>query len=244
PAAFRPYHHEWMRRNLWRDFGTCRLGNWASHSANLAFMALKVHDLWLVPRSATPGPVVRVEAKCSGINRLSFPRWEIVKWEVPARAEFPPITFTWYNGAGPGVRELLEDLAGEGLDWGDKKQKKWVDHAGAVIVGAQGRIHATGHNATFRLLPEGQFKDVDRSRPQTVDASRGHERDWFIACRGGKPAWANFDYASALNEFLMLGNVATQFDGKLEFDSVAMKIINHAEADALLSCEYREGWSL
>jgi hypothetical protein len=244
PAAFRPYHREWMHRNLWRDFGTCQLGNWASHSANLAFMALKVHDLWLAPGSAKPGPALRVEAQCSGINRLSFPRWEIIKWEVPARAEFPAITFSWYNGAGPGVRELLEDLAGEGLDWGDKKEKKWVDHAGAIIVGTKGRIHATGHNATFRLLPEKEFRDVDRTRPQTVDASHGHERDWFLACRGGEPAWANFDYASALNEFLMLGNVATQFEDKLEFDPVAMKIAGHAEADAQLSCEYREGWSL
>jgi hypothetical protein len=42
----------------------------------------------------------------------------------------------------------------------------------------------------------------------------------------------------------MLGNVATQFADKLEFEPVAMKIINHTEADALLRCEYRQGWSL
>ena len=42
----------------------------------------------------------------------------------------------------------------------------------------------------------------------------------------------------------MLGNVATQFDGRLEFDPVAMKIANNPEADALLRCEYRQGWSL
>jgi len=62
--------------------------------------------------------------------------------------------------------------------------------------------------------------------------------------RGGKPAWANFDYASALNEFLMLGNVATQFEGPLRFEPIAMKIVNNPAADALLRCEYREGWSL
>ena len=51
-------------------------------------------------------------------------------------------------------------------------------------------------------------------------------------------------YASALNEFLMLGNVATQFEETLEFDPIAMKIINNAQADALLRSEYREGWTL
>ena len=42
----------------------------------------------------------------------------------------------------------------------------------------------------------------------------------------------------------MLGNVATQFEGPLEFDPVAMKIVNNAEADALLRSEYRKGWAL
>jgi len=71
PAAQRPYHPDWMRRNNWRDFGTCQLGNWAPHSANLAFMSLQVHQLW----QAQPGAAcIRVRAECSGLNRLSFPR--------------------------------------------------------------------------------------------------------------------------------------------------------------------------
>jgi len=244
PAAFRPYHPEWMIRNLWRDFGTCQLGNWASHSANLAFMALNVHELWQADPSRQPRPLIRFEANCSGINHLSFPRWEVVRWEVPARAEFPPITFTWHNGRAAGSRDLLENLIGDGLDWGDKKEKKYLDHAGAVIVGTKGRIHATGHNATFRLLPEADFKDVAKDRPKTVDASRGHEMDWFIACRGGKPAWARFEYAAPLTEFLMLGNVATQVEGCLEFDPVECKIVNNAQADSLLRSKYRQGWTL
>jgi hypothetical protein len=67
--------------------------------------------------------------------------------------------------------------------------------------------------------------------------------DWLLACRGGEPAWANFDYASALNEFLMLGNMATQCEGPLEFDPIAMKITDNPEADAPLRCQYRQGWS-
>ena len=241
PAAFRAYHRDWMKRNLWREFGTCQLGNWASHSANLAFMALKVHELWLVGQPKEAKPSIGVEATCSGINKLSFPRWEVVNWEIPARAGLPPITFTWHNGAAPGSRDRIESLLADDLSWRDKKQ---MDHAGAIIVGTKGAIHATGHNATFRLLPVEQFKDIEKDRPKTVDRSRGHERDWFIACRGGKPAWANFDYASALNEFLMLGNVATQVEDKIEFDPVGMNIVSNARADALLRSQYRQGWSL
>lgn len=242
PAANRPYHHEWVRRHLWREFGTCQLGNWASHTANLAFMALKAHELWLDEPAAKPGPIMRVQAQSSGVNRLSFPRWEIVKWEIPARADFPPITFTWYSGVAPGAKEAIGPLMNDA--GGSEQEKMNLEFAGAMIVGTKGWIHSTGHNATFRLLPEDQFQGIDRQRPVEVDASRGHEGDWFIACRGGKPAWANFDYASALNEFLMLGNVATQFEDKLEFDPAAMKIVNNAEADALLRSEYRQGWTL
>ena len=240
PAAFRPYHHEWLQRHLWREFGTCQLGNWASHTANLAFMALKVHDLWLGTPNGAGRPMIRVEATPSSINQLSFPRWELIKWHIPARAGLPPVTFTWYNGQAPGARELIGSLKSEASD----KDRQGMDFAGAYIVGTKGRIHATGHNATFRLLPEEQFRHLQRDRPEKAEGSRGHEMDWFLACRGGKPAWSDFDYADALNEFLMLGNVATQIEGPIEFEPAAMKIASHRRADALLRSEYRKGWSL
>jgi len=240
PAAFRPYHPEWLNRHLWREFGTCALGNWGSHTANLGFMALKVHALWLSQEPASPPPLIRVEAQTSGLNRLSFPRWERIHWRIPPRAEFPPITITWYNGDASGVKEVRARLSS---DPDDKARSEWV-FAGTFIVGTKGSIHTTGHNMWFRLLPEDQFQHVQTNRPETIEASRDPEQDWFAACRGGKPPWSNFDYADALNEFLMLGNVATQFDGPLEFNPVAMKIVNNPAADALLRSEYRQGWTL
>ena len=166
-----------------------------------------------------------------------------VPLEVPARAEFPPITITWHNGRNIGTRDLIEKFAGIELDWGDKGDKKYKHHGGAVIVGTKGTIRATEHNQAITLVPEDDFKDVKKDRPEKLDPSAGHERDWLLACKGGKPAWANYDYASALNEFLQLGNVATQFEGVLEFDPVDCKIVNNAEADKLLRPEFREGWA-
>ncbi len=239
PAAMRPFHPQWMNRNLWREFGTCQLGNWASHSANLGFMALKVHELWLDPPQSGRA-TIKVSARTSGINRLSFPRWEAVSWKIPARAELPPITIHWYNGPAPGVDEMRARALAGGTD---EQQRAW-QWAGTFIVGTKGSIHTTGHNMWFRLLPEQQFQGVQCERPETVESSRGPEQDWFAACRGGPRPWADFDYASALNEFLMLGNVATQFEGQLEFDPVAMRITDNAQADALLRAEYRQGWTL
>lgn len=240
PAAFRPYHPQWMQRHNWREFGTCQLGNWGSHSANLGFMALHVHDLWLNEPQPGTRPMLRVQAKCSGRNRLSFPRWEHVQWEIPNRSGLPPITIHWHNGQTPGVPAVLERAFAEA---GEQEKGAW-QFAGTLIVGTKGSIHTTGHNMSFRLLPGDVFKGVPTNRPETVDGSRGPEQDWFAAIRGGKAPWSNFDYADALNEFLMLGNVATQFEETLEFDPRALQIVNHQEADALLRCEYRQGWRL
>ena len=74
----------------------------------------------------------------------------MVEWHIPARAGFPPITFNWHNGHASASRDLLESTIGEELDWGDKKEKEWLDHGGAVIVGSNGRVRATEHNSTFR----------------------------------------------------------------------------------------------
>ncbi|MCX6903978.1 MAG: Gfo/Idh/MocA family oxidoreductase, partial [Verrucomicrobia bacterium] len=68
PAASRPYHADWMNRNMWRDFGTCQLGNWGSHSANLGFMALNVHKLWLAAdagQTRDQSPLVSPLGACS-----------------------------------------------------------------------------------------------------------------------------------------------------------------------------------
>ena len=245
PCAARPYHPAWHGQwHSWRDFGTANLGNWASHIQNLAFRALGVHSLWLAEAPKEPHPLIKVEAKTSGLNRLSFPKYELVRWEIPAREDLPPVAFTWHAGSGGGSRAMIEEMLGRDLDWGDKGAKKWADWAGHLLVGTKGKILANAHNTTFTMMPEADFKDVKKDAPQTEDRSRGHEADWLLACRGGKPAWANFDYADALNEFNMLGNVATQFEGKLEFDPAACKITNNAEADKALGFELRKGWTL
>ena len=65
PASERDYHTDWTKWHEWRDFGTGQLGNWGSHSANLAFMALKVDTLWYA-KSGAELREDRGSANCSG----------------------------------------------------------------------------------------------------------------------------------------------------------------------------------
>lgn len=250
PARYRPYNSRWVHGwHGWRDFGTGQLGNWASHTMNLPFKALKLDSLWkadLPAGSQQPTDKrVHVEAEVSGIHKDTFPKWEIIRYDFPARGDMPPVRINWYNGPGraPAPRDEIEELMGYRLDWGDAGQKKWQDHAGCLLIGTKAMIHSTGHNMSFKLLPEDKFKDFE-GPPRSLPRSRGHEREWLDACKSGTPAMSNFNYAGPLAQFVLLGNVATLFDGKIEFDPLATKVPDPAEANEALRREYRQGWVL
>jgi predicted dehydrogenase len=250
PAPYRPYHPDWLRWHGWRDFGTGQLGNWGSHTTALAFKALKLNTLWSA-ESGGGAKIVRVKAQCSEVDEDSYPRWEIVQWEFPARGEMPPVIVNWYKGGADvlqnfGIRQKLEDIIGRKLDWGDAGEKKWRDWAGSLIVGTEGFIYGTGHSATIELLPREKFKDVDTKKPEKLPLSRGPEMDWFEACKGGPAPWSNFvDFAGPQAEFYLLGNVATLFpDEWLEYEIAKGAIINHPEANRHLRRIYRQGWEL
>ncbi len=248
PAADRPYHPRWLQWHTWRDFGTGQLGNWAVHSLNLAFKALRLDALWrpdaFPPAQRPAARTLRVRAEASAFHGATFPRWETVRWEIPARGAMPAVTIHWHNGADPRAgRKIIEGLLGRRLDWGDSGERRWRDHAGILVVGTRGRIHANGHNTEITLLPADQFKDIGELK-NALPRSPGHEAEWLAACRGGPAALSNFDYGGPLTEFLQLGNIATQLDGALEFDPVAGRFINNPRADALARPAYRKGWTL
>ncbi len=244
PAEFRPYNSRWLSGwHGWRDFGTGNLGNWASHTMNLPFKALRLDRLW--DYSTASADPVRLIPEVSGVHKHSLPKWEIIRYDFPARGDLVPVRVNWYNGPGqaPGPRLMIEQLMGRKLDWGDAGEKKWRDHAGCLLIGTKGMIHSTGHNMSFSLLPEDKFKDFE-GPPRSLPRTRGHEREWLEACKGGPPAMSSFDYAGRLAEFVLAGNVSTLAGETIELDPAAMKIRNNAEADRALRHTYREGWSL
>jgi predicted dehydrogenase len=241
PVAARPYHPRWIARCHWRETGAGELGNFGPHTANLAFTALNVRDLW-----NAPGEPIRVKAEYSELNRLSFPRWEVMRWKVPARGAMLPVTFHWHHGPVPGLPPgSRERLGGLLRDLGVSKEREETifKGPGALIVGRKGALVTTSHNTEIALLPEERFKDVDIKAPRSLARSRGHYQDWIHACRGGEEPWSNLVHSATFNEFLMLGSAATQLDVELDYDPVSGKAAS-PEADRRLGYEYRSGWSL
>ena len=242
PAADRPFHPAWLGWHAWRDFATSNLGNWGCHSGNLPFKALKIDTLWRADPGAGPAPKIRLGVEVSEVERMGFPRWASLRYEIPARGDLPPVVVNWHNGA-PGGRKRVEDLIGRRLDWGDAGAKKWKEHAGCLVVGTEGMIKSTEHNSSFTLLPAEKFAGFE-GPPRTLPRSGSHEREWIRACKGGPPAMSNFDYAGPLAELVLLGNVATLVGRTIEYDPLACKVSNDKEADRALRREYRKGWSL
>ena len=244
PNKDRPFHPKWLNWNAWREFGTGLNGNRGSHSGYLNFYALKIAELWQAEASARPR--IKVSAESSGINRLSFPRWEVVHFQVPARGSLPPVTIHWVNGGGAAAwRQKIEERLGRRLDWGDAGDKKWKDYEGGLLVGAKGRIYAKNSNAELELLPADQFQGTSLKPQRLTDSPGMPEPEWLRAIQGEKvQLMSPFSMAGPYTEFMLLGNVATQFAEELEYDPLEGKIVNNAEADALLAPAVPRGWSL
>lgn len=231
-APYRPYHPAYLPLVFrgWWDFGAGALGDMGCYALDTVFRVLKLRH----PAS--------VEASCScfarnmwdrlEMNRETFPRASLIRWEFPAREEAPPVTIVWYDGGlrPPRPKDLEEDkpLGDEGMYFvGDK---------GTVMTGF------SGNNP--RLIPDAKMKAYKKP-PKTIPRSIGHHNEWVSACRGGEPAGANFEFAAVVTKGLLLGNVALRCGNKkLYWDGPNMRVTNVPEANQYLRREYRKGWTL
>ncbi len=232
PAAVRPYNpvyhpHNWRG---WWDFGTGALGDMACHTANLAFMALKL------------GLPQRVSAQSGPINPETYPAWATIIYEFPARGALPAVKLTWYEGAKDGQRNLphTDLLQGE----------QFVD-SGMIFIGERGSIFTpSDYGSEQVLLPKKEFADFQRPRA-TIERLGGadgpdtdQKREWIRAIQGGPAPMSNFDYASRMTEAMLLGNLAVRLGQALEYDGQTGEVVNNREATQLIRGTYRKGWEV
>jgi hypothetical protein len=243
PLAWREYHPDWMSYAHWRETSNGGLGSFGPHTTVFPFLTLGLRELW-----NKPGAVIRVQAECARLNRLSFPRWERVRWEIPARNQMPPVTITWHHGPefAPDTRPLIHEKLRR---WGVVKTEAadaLMGTAGSLLAGSDGALVADDHSVRVTGLPPERFAKLETSRPQRIAASHGIYKDWMDACRGARPEMlASFDNGGPLSELLMLGNIATEYPGEtLSYDPMAGQITSHAEANQRLAFPYRDGWRI
>jgi hypothetical protein len=115
---------------------------------------------------------------------------------------------------------------------------------GRLLIGDNGKILG---NKIIPLARRQEYKEPAK----TIPRSAGHYVEWIEACKGGKPAGSNFDWAGPLAETVLLGNVALRAQlredltrHELVWDAPNLRITNLPEANQFLRREYRQGWAL
>lgn len=223
PAPMRPYHpcyHPFSWRGWWA-FGTGCLGDIGCHQFSSVFKALDLGHPTSVEACSSNhpyGPEIADE---------TAPLASITRWQFPAKGDRAAVTLTWWDGGlkPPRPEELEPDRPFADGDW-------------LMAVGDKAKMY--GH----RLIPESKAREFGRP-PKTLDRSPGHFKEWYAACKGGKPAGSDFvHHAAHLAEVILLGNIAIRTKGKLLWDGDNLRFTNSEAANKLINPPYRSPWTL
>ena len=244
----------------WRgfyDFGSGLFGDWGVHILGPANWALQL----------SPESLISVEAvKREGMSPFTYPVKNAVKYEFGARGNLPPVTVYWNDSVTgdaylpPGMSvEVARKVPGQGPQVGPVGRG---GRAGAgpaqstgyncIFVGSKGYMGTSGRGEGVGLLPGAKWAEyklpnayLQRSPGASFgDNHSAHCRDWVRACKGGTPACSHFGIAGPYTEWLVLGAVATHFEGKLMWDAAKLEITNNKEANRWVKPVFRKGWDI
>jgi hypothetical protein len=201
----------------------------ACHTANMAFMALKL------------GYPVSVEAQSDKINPETFPNWSTITYQFPKRGDMAEVKWVWYDGKkknreGKEVPNMPDGDLLHGL--------RSNSGSGSLMIGEKGYLFSPNDYGADYVLGFNDMFTGFQMPPKSLPRSNGHHRDWVNACKGGKPSLANFDYAALLTEVVVLGNVALRVGKSLDWNGEEMKATNCPEAAQYVKPEFRKGWEL
>jgi predicted dehydrogenase len=215
-APKQPYR-EGIHPNRWRcylDFGAGTLGDMGVHIFDTPFKALALtYPNW-------------VKTTCNKANSFGHPTGNTVEYSF-AETEYTTkdFRFTWFDGSHAKTKKIPElKLPG----------KMKFPSQGAVYVGEKGTIlHPHMSGAIF--FPDSVKQAVAAAKRPTIKPM-DHYHDWIDACLANKPSsHADFNYAAALTETVLLGVAGNRFPGeKLEWDCKKMQFTNMPEANKLV----------
>lgn len=220
PAPKRPYNPCYLpfAWRGWIDFGAGAIGDMGCHTMNMPFMALDLSN------------PISIEAEVHDKTAESYPKQSKVHYTFAHSNALQPRTVTWYDG---GMKPPARVLPGRDMPG-----------SGCVIIGEEGYLFTPDdYGSHYELFPKEKFDGYKKPVP-TLPRSIGHYEEFLRACRGGEAAMSNFDYASALTEFALLGNLAVIVGEPIYWDSKNMRAINCPKADYYINTPYRKGWTL
>lgn len=227
-SPVQPYSSEYAPKKWrkWWDFGSGPLGDIGCHTMDLPHWALKL------------GTPVSVSADFTGSTEFGAPNKSIITYEYAARDNMPSVKLLWFDGRNnmpPRPKDLEAD-------------RELPKAGGAVFYGTKGTLLAPGMRpSSVRLIPESKMQEVARAKalpkPWISRINGGHFQDWIDGIRGSTQPGSSFDqYATALTEMVLLGNLTLQTGKTIHWDSAQLRAKNLPEADRFINRPYREDW--
>jgi predicted dehydrogenase len=216
PAEERPFLAGRYHPAQWRRW-------WAFGTGTLGDMACHYMDLpfWALDLKYP----THCETEGAEVHPETCPLGLVVRLKFPARGTQTPVNLTWYDG-----NLIPREIEGQR-----------VPGSGVMFIGTEGMMFADYSN--YRLFPVESFKDFQAPKP-SIPRSIGHHAEWIKACKDGSPTTCNFDYAGALSESVLLGNVSYRVGKALEWDAENLTATNCPEAQQFIRKEYRAGWEV
>jgi predicted dehydrogenase len=217
PAPMRFYHDIYLPGPRWYrywSFANGTMSDLGSHSNDLPFWALKLDHPLTVEGH---GPKPHPEIAPANMRAT---------WTYGKRGDLIPVTHHWYQGT---EKPKL---------WTEGKIPRWA--SGSLFIGERGMVIANyqGH----MLLLDQKVNEFKRP-PQSIEDGPSHQQQFIDCARAGKKAPCDFSYSGLLTVANHLGGVAYRVGTKIKWDHVAGKTDDEG-ANALLTREYRKGWSL
>jgi len=166
------------------------------------------------------GRPVQVKSEGPAVHEASGPVHMSTHFEFPAHNNLPGVSVHWYEGTAKPSDEIAAKLPMNG----------------SLFVGTDGELAVEHSRMPYRVgepAPAGQitFSNVD------------HHQEWVRACKTGSSTGSHFGYAAPFTELVLLGNVAYRAGQTIDWDPVGFST-GSADADALLTKEYRSGWEV
>ena len=232
PSPFHPYNPEYFSRgpganclswNMFWDFGTGQVGDMGSHTIDLVWNAIDAG----LPTTAKADP------KSEKYNPEVTPVELHTTFDIPANDWRGPVSVHWYQGG------LMPKSPSGYINL------KNIGH-GAMFKGTKGFIVCDYD--TRIVMPYGKETDMTyynrRPKDEVIPPLEHFQKEWVDACKGKneRKTHCDFEYGGNAIEMMHLGLVAYRVGKKLEYDSAKGRVTNSAEANALLSREYRPGW--
>jgi len=195
----------------------------ACHNLSTLWWALKI------------GEVKRFTIEClasKGGSEEMYPTDNVIRWEIPARGNMPPVKVYSYDhdGLKPEVMRETEK----------KHNRKFGEFT--LFVGDTGLM-----GSDSRIIPEDQHQAFPQPE-RTLPRAHGEPiQDLFHALKNGGTPCSNFvDAAGPLTAFALTGHLA-MFAGvgkKLEWDVEKMQVTNLPEINKYVRRTYRKGWEV